>query len=962
MVGLRGTQLRNLKKLILVAGVFAGACSDVEPVTDVPVAVAEAPETSLLPYESFTLENGLTVLFHIDRSDPVVAVSLTAHVGSAREKPGRTGFAHLFEHLLFLESENLGPGGLDRLSARIGGSGANGSTSRDRTNYLQTVPNDALEKMLWAEADKLGWFINTVTDAVLAKEQQVVKNEKRQGVDNRPYGHTFYVIHKALYPEGHPYNWQVIGSLADLDAATLQDVKDFFNDWYTPNNVTLTLAGDFDTEQAREWVEYYFAEVPRGPEIEPLTPEAGVVAETIRLYHEDNFATLPQLTMVWPTVEQFHPDTSPLAVLIEYLTDGKEAPLNEVVIDEEKLAASVSSFSYESELAGEMFLQVTAFEGTDLDEVAAALEAGLARFEAEPIPEEALLRIKTRMEVDFYNGLGSVLGKGAELTRYAMFAGDPGYIDEDLARLQAVTVEDVRRVYETYVQGKPFIATSFVPRGSPELALEGSEVADVVIEPIIQGFEAEVNTTRWSGYEPTPSLIDRSVEPPYGAPPQIATPDVWEGETGNGILVYGISDDELPLAQFSLVIDGGHLLDTPETAGTANMLAEVMFKGTASKTPAELENAFALLGADVAASVTDETFEISGQTLARNLGPTMALIEEALMEPRWDETEFDLAKARTLDTINAMRAQPNSIAQLAFAYAIDREGSMRALSVLGSETSIEGITLDDVKAWHETNLIPQHASIRVVGDVGMDDVMASLEGRSGRWEGEAFDLPVDEGEPAPQDAIIYFYDVPGASQSVLQFGAPSITRTDERYNAAVAMNYRLGGGGFASRLTQELREGKGYTYGIRSGFSGTDQMGTFTISSGVRSNVTYEAAELVRDIVTEYGPTFTEEDLGVTQSFFEKSQARRLESLGAKLGTLNLIADYGLPYDFSAQFVEDVKALTVEDIQALADELISVNGMYYVIVGDAETQMPRLSELGFGEPVLINEYVDALTE
>ena len=271
--------------------------------------------TGLIPYESFTLDNGLKVIFHIDRSDPVVAVSLTAHVGSARELPGRTGFAHLFEHLLFLESENLGKGGLDRLSARIGGSGANGSTSRDRTNYLQTVPNNALEKMLWAEADKLGWYINTVTEQVLAKEKQVVKNEKRQGVDNRPYGHLFSVLGSNMYPADHPYNWQVIGSLEDLQAATLDDVKTFFRNWYTPNNVTLVVAGDFDLDQAREWTQRYFAEIPRGPEIAPLEARPAELSESKFLFHEDNFAEQPLLAMSWPAVEQYHPDSYALDVL-----------------------------------------------------------------------------------------------------------------------------------------------------------------------------------------------------------------------------------------------------------------------------------------------------------------------------------------------------------------------------------------------------------------------------------------------------------------------------------------------------------------------------------------------------------------------------------------------------------------------------------------------------------------------
>lgn len=957
--------------LAVSAAALLSACTVVEQTAPTPVAAEiEQVETieraveaeTLLPYESFTLDNGLTVLFHVDRSDPVVAVSLTAHVGSAREKPGRTGFAHLFEHLLFLESENLGPGGLDRLSARIGGSGANGSTSRDRTNYLQTVPNDALEKMLWAEADKLGWFINTVTEPVLEKEKQVVKNEKRQGVDNRPYGHTFYVMHKALYPEAHPYNWQVIGSLADLQAATLSDVKEFFRAWYTPNNVTLVVAGDFDTAQARTWVERYFAEIPRGPEIEKMTPQPGSVEATVRLYHEDNFAQLPQLTMVWPTVEQYHPDSYALAVLTELLTVGKEAPLNEVLIDEAKVAASVGSFIYDSELAGELILQVSAFKGTDLDTVASALSDGFARFEADPISDEALQRIKISQEVDFYGALNSVLGKGAQLAQYGIFAGDPGYIDEDLARLQAVTAEDVRRVYATYIKNQPHVATSFVPKGAPELALEGSVKADVVIEPIVQGAEDAVDPTTDASYEKTPSVIDRSVEPDYGDSPELGTPDVWQSETANGIKVYGISDSELPLVRFSIVMEGGHLLDTPDTAGTANLLAEILTKGTATKTPAEFDNALALLGADVNVDVNTESFEISGQTLARNFAPTMALIEEALLEPRWDEAEFDLAISRTRDAIQAGRQRPNTIASRALNWVTYGDGNMRSISTLGSESNLETISLGDLKTWKQENLSPHLTSVRVVGDVTSADVSAALGGLTSEWSKVEISLPEPQAPEVPEQSTVYFYDIPGASQSVFRFGYPALKRTDPNFDVVGVMNYRLGGGGFASRLTQELREGKGYTYGIGSGFSGTDQVGTFSVSSGVRSNVTLEAASLVRDIMTDYAATFTENDLEVTQGFFTKSQARRFESLGAKLNVLSDIADYDLPYDYVARQIEAVEALTVEETQALAEAYIRPEAMNYVIVGDAETQLPRLAELGFGDPILINEQVDALTK
>ena len=336
----------------------------------------KSPELAI-NYEKFELKNGLDVVFHIDKSDPVVAVELMAHVGSAREIKGRTGFAHLFEHLLFLESENLGKGGLDKMSARIGGSGANGSTSRDRTNYLQTIPNNALEKMIWAEADKLGYFINTVTNPVLAKEKQVVKNEKRQAIDNRPYGHNQKVISEHLYPKNHPYNWQVIGSLEDLQNATLEDVKTFFKKWYVPNNATLVVSGNFDINQAKKWVHKYFDEIPRGDKITPLEKKPGVVKSTKYFYYEDNFARVPQLTLAWPTVALYHKDSYALDVLTEYLSEGKKAPLNQVLVDELKLTSSTSMFNWSAELAGQMQLSVRAFANKDLDEVYAGIQKTL---------------------------------------------------------------------------------------------------------------------------------------------------------------------------------------------------------------------------------------------------------------------------------------------------------------------------------------------------------------------------------------------------------------------------------------------------------------------------------------------------------------------------------------------------------------------------------------------------------
>lgn len=908
-------------------------------------------------YEKMVLDNGLEVIFHQDDSDPVTAVALTFHVGSAREKEGKTGFAHLFEHLLFLESENLGKGGLDKMSSRIGGSGANGSTSRDRTNYFQTVPKDALEKMIWAEADKLGYFINTVTENVVAKEKQVVKNEKRQGVDNQPYGHANYVVGKNLYPESHPYNWQVIGSLEDLQNATLADVKEFYNRWYVPNNATLVIAGDFDINQAKEWVHKYFDEIPRGEEIIPLPDSPVTVSETKKLYYEDNFARLPELRIVKPGVDTYHPDSYALDILTELLASGKKAPLNKVLIDEKELTSNVFMFSNNSEIAGEVQVIVRAFPNTDLNEVHAAIEEGFARFETEGFTDADLARIKAGIETQFYNGLSSVLGKAFNLAQYNIFADDPGYINEDIQKTLAVTREDIMRVYEQYVKGKNYIATSFVPLGQKELALEGSVLAEVEEEQIVQNAAGEnFELPAETDYERTPSSFDRSVEPEYGESATVKTPSVWEDELSNGLSVHGIENNELPLVQFELKLKGGLLLDSPDKVGVANLVSDVMTRGTANKTPEQLEEAIDELGASINISSGRQSLSITGNTLSRNYAKTMALVQEILLEPRWDETEFELAKQSTLSQVAAQSANPNSIATNTYNKLLYGEDHILSNNAIGTTRSIESITIDDLKAYYQANFSPSIASFMIVGSVSKSDVMKSLSGIDNNWEAKDVSIPEFEAPEAPSESIVYFYDVPDAKQSVLRFGYLAMAETDENYYPASVMNYILGGGGFASRFTQELREGKGYTYGIGSGFSGTDLPGAFTISSGVRTNVTYESAALVKEILEQYPSTFTEQDLETTKSFLLKSNSRRFETLGAKLNMLEDISDYGWSADYMKDREQIVKDMTIEEISNLARTYANPEKMIYVVVGDAKTQMDRLEALGFGKPVLVNNY------
>ena len=906
-------------------------------------------------FEKFTLKNGLQVILHIDRSDPVVAVALTSHVGSAREKVGRTGFAHLFEHLLFLESENLGKGGLDKMSARIGGAGANGSTSRDRTNYFQTVPKDALEKMIWAEADKLGYFINTVTEPVLAKEKQVVKNEKRQSYDNIPYGHTSFVISKNLYPETHPYNWEVIGSLEDLQNATLEDVKSFYYRWYVPNNVTLTIAGDFNVNQTKIWVEKYFGEIKRGQDIPKMEKQAVTLNETKKLYYEDNFALLPQLTLTWPSVYEYHPDSYALEVLASYLSKGKKAPLYKKLVEDKKITDAVDIYQYNSEIAGQYMLTVTAFKKTNLNAVMDGINEAFKDFETNGISKQDLSRIKAGQETAFYTNLSSVLGKGFQLAQYEIFAGNPSYITQDVQNILAVTTEDVMRVYQKYIKDKNFIATSFVPKGGSDLVLTGSKLATVVEEKIVEGKEDKFDSSIAATYQKTPSSFDRSAEPAYGESPDVKLPTVWKSKLSSGLQLIGIENNEVPLVQFQLQIKGGMLLESKNKIGVSNMLAELMTKGTKNKTPEQLENAIESLGATINAYATDEGIIITGNTLSKNYNATVALVEEIVLQPRWDIKEFDLIKQSTLSQIQQQKADPNSIARNEFKKLIYGNESILSHNRIGDEKSVENITIDDLKSYFTLNGSPTISLFQIVGAVPKNNVIQSLTILNKEWKSKVVTFPKMPATNTIASSKIYFYDVPGAKQSVIRIGYPALAATDADFYSATILNYRLGGGGFASQLTQQLREGKGYTYGIGSSFSGSNNKGPFSIASGVRSNITFESVSLIKEILNDYGKNYSENDLDVTKGYLIKSNARAFETLEAKLGMLYNISNYNYADTYAKQQEDIVKNSTTADIKRLSEKYLNADKMIYLIVGDAETQLGKLQQIGFGKPILLNE-------
>ncbi|UCG28835.1 MAG: insulinase family protein [Bacteroidales bacterium] len=904
-----------------------------------------------IDFEKYTLENGMDVVLHIDKSDPIVSLAIQYHVGSNREVPGRTGFAHLFEHMMFQQSENVGQDQFFRKIQNAGGT-LNGGTSNDGTIYFEVVPKNALEMILWLESDRMGYMINTVTKSAFANQQNVVQNEKRQGVDNRPYGHTNYIIDKNLFPEGHPYNWQVIGEMEDLFNATVGDVKEFHRKFYVPNNATVVLAGDFEPEEAKGLIEKYFGEIPGGEKVVDMDPMPVTLNETKKLYHEDNFARAAQIRMVWPTVQQYHEDAYALNFLGEILSSGKKAPMYKVLIKEKELTSRTSAYNRALELAGKFYITVTANYGKSLADIENAVFESFERFEQEGITEKDLDRIKAGLETSFYNGISSILGKSFQLARYNEYANDPSFIIQDIENIKAVTIEDVMRVYEKYIKDKPYVATSFVPKGQLEMVAEGSVMARVVEEKITEATEVILGEVEEEEILKTPSSFDRSVEPGQGPVPELTLPEIWQDELGNGMKVYGIVHSELPLIRFNIEIKGGLLLDDMEKVGVANLVSDLMMEGTANKTPEELEEEIELLGANIYMNTGREYISISVNTLARNYDKTLALVEEILLEPRWDEEEFDLAKTRTINYLKQRKADPNYISGQVFNKLIYGEDHIFSFNTTGTEESVESITIDDLKEYYDNFFTPSLAKFHIVGNIDSEKVMASLRNLENNWESKEVTFPEYVLPPPVEESKIYFVDVPGAKQSVIRIGNIALARTDNDYYPVTVMNYKLGGS-FNGIVNLILREEKGFTYGARTNFSGSLIPGTFTASSSVRSNATLESVEIFKTSMEDYREGISDDDLEFTKNALIKSNTRRFETIGSLLNMLNTMSSYDLPEDYIKKEEEIVKQMTAETHKVLAQKYINPEKMIYLVVGDAETQMESLKDIGFGDPLTV---------
>lgn len=895
-----------------------------------------------IEYEKFTLDNGLEVILHEDHSDPIVAVATMMHVGSNREKPGKTGFAHFFEHMSFNDSENV-PVGANRKMIPEWGGRRNGGTSNDYTVYYEVVPKDAFEKILWIDSDRFGYMINTVTKEALEREKQVVKNEKRERVDNAPYGYTDEIKRKHLYPKGHPYNWTVIGALPDLQAATIEDVKEFYAKYYGASNASLVIAGDIDIEKTKALVKKWFGEIPSGPTVEKQNPMPVSLEVTKSLYFEDNFAKLPELRLTFPTVENYHNDRYALQILGQLLSGSKKSPMYKVIVEEAKLAPTISTYQRSSELAGEFVFRVRANSGTDLDNVKLAINKGLSKFEKEGVNTTDLKRIKAELETRLYQGVSTVLNKAFQLVEDNEFIGDPSYITKTATQTTAVTEEDVMRVYNKYIKSKNYVMTSVVPKGELDLAVANAQEAKVWIEEVKKNVaNEEVSQGKEAVYDKTITKHDRS-EPKFGELPLFKSPEVWTANLDNGMSLYGIENNEVPLVEFNITIPGGHLLDPKEKSGVASLLSSLMMQGTINKSPADLEEAIGLLGANISMSSEYEQFVISGSCLAKNFKETIALIKEIILEPRWDEKEFKRLKQALETSIKGRAANPNSIAGLVLNKLLYGENHIFSVFGQGTLESTKNITLEDLKLYYK-NVSPKEAKFHIAGAINKEVVKKTVAILND-WNTESATIPEFTLPNSIKKNSLYFIDFPGAKQSVIRIGKLALSGKNEAANNLDFANEILGGGS-SGKLFQTLRIGKGYTYGAYSSVFKAKEIGPFSVRTSVRANATLKSLKIIKDMVSNYANDFSETEVELTKNKILKGNTRAFESLGAQLEMLRNISKFELSKNYTEENQKELVAMTLADYKSIITTYLSENEMIYVVVGDKAKQFEEVKKLG----------------
>lgn len=929
---------------LLVAALCIALCNMSMGQAKLVEEVTKKGDGLVIPYEKFVLPNGLTLVVHEDHSDPIVHVDVTYHVGSAREEIGKSGFAHFFEHMMFQGSDHVADEQHFKVITEAGGT-LNGSTNRDRTNYYETVPSNQLEKMLWLEADRMGFLLDAVTQQKFEVQRATVKNERGQNYDNRPYGLLTEVASKALYDYGHPYSWLTIGYVEDLNRVGVNDLKNFFLRWYGPNNATLTIGGDVKTAEVVRLAEKYFGSIPRGPEVEKVTVPAAHLESDRYVSYTDNYARLPLLAIVYPTVPNYHPDMAALGCLSQVLGQGKNSILYQQLV-KNQLALQAQASNQLSELSGELYVTILPFGGKSLADMEKLYRAALDSFEKRGVTDEDIARFKGGVEAQYISGLQSVGGKVSQLAAFQTFTGNPNKIGDLLKQYSAVTKEDAMRVYNQYIKGKHAAIVSVLPKGQEKLqaAPDNYKVDSSHYTPPNYGYAS-------LKYNKATDNFDRAKIPGNGANPVVKVPAFWKKNLPNGIKMIGTENTELPLVTISITIPGGHLLQAKDTskAGLASFFADMMNEDTKKYSAEQMAIELQKLGSSI--RVTSQTDGISFyvQALKKNLDKTLALLQEKMFNPLFTEDAFKRNQKQTLEGIRQLKTRPADIATEVIAQINFGAGNIMGISENGTENTVKNLTLDDIKNYYNNYMTSRDTRVVIVGDVKQNEVLPKLDFLN-KLPNKNIDMPAVNTQPLTVDkARIYLVDVPKAAQTEFRVGYATGLKYDAtgEYYRAGLMNYALGGA-FNSRLNLNLREDKGWTYGASSGFSGDKYIGYFEFSSGIKAGVTDSAlAEVIKELKKYAESGITPEELAFTKSAIGQRDALRYETGSQKAGFISRILEYNLPADFVEQQNKLLAGVSKKELDELAAKWIHPDRINILLVGDKARILPGLQKLGY---------------
>ena len=896
----------------------------------------------VIPYEKYVLPNGLTLIVHEDHSDPVVHVDVTYHVGSAREQIGKSGFAHFFEHMMFMGSENAPEKLHDKITEGNGGAN-NGSTNEDRTNYYETVPSNILEPVLWLEADRMGFLLDAVTQKKFEIQRSTVKNERGQRVDNAPYGLIGETLAKYTYPYGHPYSWPVIGYLEDLNRSDVNDLKNFFLRWYGPNNATLTVGGDVSPSQVVKLVEKYFGSIPRSPEAKPVKTEPVKLEATRYASYVDNYARLPRLEIVYPTVPNYHKDMPALECLAQILGQGRNSLLYQNLV-KKQFALQASAFSSLSELAGEFAFDILPQSGHTLKEMEQIFRATLDSFEKRGVTEEDLAKFKGGFESQMINGLQSVQGKVSRLAAFQTFTGNPNKIADLLKMYSSLTREDVMNAYNTYIKGKNAVVLSVLTKTENTAAAADNFKIDSSYYTAPDYGYASLK------YAKGKDNFDRTKQPAVAGVPSLKVPKYWRKDLSNGAKLIGAQNTEIPTVTIQLTIPGGHLASANDLtkAGLASFFVKMLNEDTKNYTAEQLSIELQKLGSTISivAGVDGITYNV--QSLKKNFDKTLALLQEKMFNPKFDEAAFNRIKSQTLQSFKLQKSQPAAIATTVFARVNYGDKNILGISQDGTEETVKNISLGDIKGYYDNYMTARDAKVVVVGDITEQEVLPKLSFLD-KLPKKKVTLPGVDPAPAVDKTKVYLVDIPKGAQTEFRVGYATALKYDATgdFYKAYLMNYPLGTG-FTSRLNQMLRETKGWTYGAGSGYTGDKYTGRFQFSSGIRADVTDSALAEVMKEFNDYvknGPTG--EEVKFMQTAVAQSDALNYETGFQKANFIRRILEYNLPADFVQQQSKILKGMTAEQMKAIAGKYLQPDKINILLVGDKAKILDGVKKLGY---------------